>query len=291
MPQVTETDPDPAQAGKRLTIRGNRFGSKKGTVKLDVRGLTISCPVSTWHDDIVVVSLPAGLDNLLQGNEAGGLLRVGNEKGATTQRISVVPGSGARRPEIVSVPARVSPGNPFVILGEQFGKAKGKVDLVVSGKTPVSLKVTKWNESYVEAEIPTSVKWKEYLDAKVRVHVQNPAKGAAFVIVEKNAEFEPELVTRILMDFHVYKGKASKKETKTYQDFHDDLTNGWRVVASEVDFERVDNISVRWIERPKRGSTRPFSKTKLTKPKMYKQIPFQVGVVIQGPKGTKPFEE
>jgi hypothetical protein len=289
MPGIASVDTDPVRIGSTLTMRGSRFGEERGAVDLELGVFSVSCPVSTWHDDIIVATLPSGMETLLAGKKHQGVIRVKTERGTASKGVSIVPRSGEEPPRIEGVTNTIRPGDAIVVAGRHLGTTAGKVDFVSDGLAPVHGRVLQWKDHFIRVEMPTGVRWNRYADAKVKVQLHRTEPHAPFVHAEKNIKFEPELATRVLVEFHRVEGKASKRLTKRYTDFDQTLENGWQVLTSHLEYTSDPAVSVRWEERPKQGATRATARTRAVKPKGFKYFDLDVVLVIQGPRGTQPF--
>ncbi|MCP4677768.1 MAG: hypothetical protein GY854_20070 [Deltaproteobacteria bacterium] len=283
MPQITSTDPDPVRAGKTLTFYGHRFGTKKGSVTIKIGVLSASCAVKTWHDDVVIVTVPSGIETLLRGKKVPAVASVKNQIGTASKGISLVPGSGEESPRIVAMSKKVSPGDEIVIAGKHFGTDKGIVKIVSAGHMPISGRVIKWRDDWIRVQIPTTAEWREVVNAKVNIQLYRSS-----IYIEKEIRFEPKLATRVLLETNGFKSKL-KDLSKNFKNFDNRLLNGWSVVTSKVFYTRGRHYSVRWIERPEPGATRMTCKTQVRADQNSIEAHYDIVVVIQGPAGTQPF--
>ncbi len=248
-----------------------------------------SCPVSTWHDDVIIATLPTGIDALLQGKKKDAILRVKTAKGTASKGVSIVPSAGVDSPLIDVVPDKVSPGEKMVISGKQFGVSVGKVDLVSVGLSPISCRVVSWTDNLIYVEVPADASWNQFADATVSVQPHKTDPGAPDVNAEKAIQFEPRLVRRVYVKNLLVEGRATKKETKILSAFGRDLINGWRVTTVHKDYVEDTGVVVRWLERPKPGGTKTKCKVRAVKPKGYKRYGLTLVLVVEGPRGTSPF--
>ena len=279
LPQITSIHPSQISCGKNVTIRGQRFGGQRKTVRVVLRGTRFTIPVVSWKDTVVHAKVPSVLSTLLDGQEVKATLQLKNKEGTAQKTCWLRPTTGVEAPLIDSHPSSVRPGWRFTLAGRRFGKDGGTVHLRGQGKN-IKLKVHSWKEQHIIAELPSQIKGLK--PAVMQLIVSPPHRKAA----KANIHFEPNYVYRILVEQkECHQGVAATLFPHT-------LKNGWHVLYAEASGGNAttsgDQQAIRYEKRPKKEDTNTELKVSFRFREGTSSAWCTFGLLVRGPAGVAP---
>ena len=175
MARITGVSPMTVAVGGRLTIIGENFGATQRRVYLKLwrttgiissEGITqwqelieidgagqIECPVSSWGNRRVVVTIPGSLASVVGEREKQGKIYIALPE--YNHDIRVGPDPGSITPEIRALSSQtIRQGQTLVIEGVNFlTDHHGEVEFHLSGRT-IRARVEEWDDTYIISVFP-----------------------------------------------------------------------------------------------------------------------------------------
>lgn len=166
MSRITSFNPQPVslQGANDLYIMGANFGRGPGQVRITTGGTATALRVISWHDDSIIVRLPANLLDIVRaaipdafrGGEIEGRVSVETSRNIATGsvRLNAPPDLSRLQPRITSVsPEEVSPRHVLVLYGTNFLEEPGRVTFFMGTKR-FPARFEKWYDGLVSVVVP-----------------------------------------------------------------------------------------------------------------------------------------
>lgn len=281
-PRITSFSPEPVFVGQDITLRGVRFGSRRGTVSLVLNDLLIECRgINDWFDTRVDVTIPQGIEPMVGESTLRGYLILtpaGSDQRARAH-IRIASDLASRRPEVESLSSdTIQPGQLLLVEGRNFLSGRGRVEMQIAGESfPCSIEA--WADNYVAVMLNEDISGKHAGRGSVRITNTEGRLAAAPI------RFEPIIVREVIQIHEGLKalGLVGSKERVNHNDFT--LINGWRVVENSLEGW---GMGIAWgskyLIEPAAGSDQPKSRI-LMWADMCSAVSNVDTLVIEGPRG------
>jgi hypothetical protein len=225
---IHSVSPEAATVGERLTISGEGFGASPGTVAIVIGREVVYCPVSSWEQRRIVVTVSEDVQDIVGETEKEGFVRVmlsGGQLGPYWN-LTIRPDPSRITPEITSLStAEIRPGQTLIIEGRNFlTERRGTVTFAFSGFT-LRGGINDWDDTFISVTLPEGVSRLTRTDGTVTV------TNYVGLQVNKSITFVPTLHT-VTLESHRdayafiigYKGSSV--------DFDFELHNDWKVAEN-----------------------------------------------------------
>jgi hypothetical protein len=302
--RLESVTPQPVTPGQALTVLGEGFGTTRGRVSLNVERVWVSLPVDTWRDTHVVVTIPAGLADLVGTREKDARMAVHRaDSGAGTMTVRVAPDVARLTPVITSLSAtKVRPGQMFFVEGRNFFSREGRVRFEHVSSSGASLGTTLdgvvdlWDDTVVAVHLRGDLEGFTW-DASFAVEIEN-SEGLRSNTM--NVLLDPNVDTEVLVDTkeidtagsnNVCWGSEKDPQTKGFMTFEGrHLQNGWRLTTSNLypyvtSREYPSGACVYALHAPREHSTFPETGIYITNPSGSCWCHCDHVIEIEGPRG------
>lgn len=222
---IRSLTPGVATTGKSLTISGSDFGTRSGRVVIGIDRDRMDCPISSWSDRSIVVTVPEEFQPVVGMQDKVGFVWVklhGSENGPF-KNLTIRPDIEGMTPQITSLSTtELKPGAILLIEGENFyTEPRGTVEFRFGNKA-IDGQITEWQDRYIAVYMHGSTRGLPRTDGTVVV------RNHLNLQTVKSVTFVPNLTTVT----RVY-AREAWAIVVGYKAEHDDfsirLKNGWTV--------------------------------------------------------------
>ncbi len=301
-PRIRSVTPTPVATGRSVTISGDRFGPRQGTVELGFADRDVPEPldVTQWSNRRIVARVSESTDGLVPPDNSAVMLWVkpdGFEEHSLRDGKFIRLVSGLI-PRIVTLSSRtILPGQEITLHGEHFlDRSPGQVRFIFSGHSfDGYVKPGNWEENRIIVSLPETVSGLTSTDGHVEVENFRGRSSRHGIV------FLPNLETKRFVEsvWHHYRSSAAVGEygSKTKKEFillsithrrPTYLLNDW--VIKSIDLRKTSGPGSCSLEPPVSAgsSSLPnFIKIRVNKP--FSDVYCQFTLEIHGPAGTDPF--
>jgi len=289
--RITSFDPQPVslQGANDLYIMGANFGRGPGQVRITTGGAATVLRVISWHDNSIIVRLPANLLDIVRdaipdafrGGEIEGRVSVetsGNIASGSV-RLHAPPDLSRLQPRITSVsPEEVSPRHVLVLHGTNFLEDAGRVTFLM-GSERFPGRIEKWYDGLVSVVVP-EIKGFLAMDGRVEIETKLGLRTQSVF------KFQPALERRGLLTNYGNGGWLGPcmfgcTEVVTWHSFV--LQNGFVIKDVEL---RARGAHTDYRTRPRVGTTFPRTVLEIRVP-AFTFIYLSHFIFIEGPAGVR----
>jgi hypothetical protein len=302
--RLESVTPQPVTPGQTLTILGEGLGTARGRVSLNVERIWVSLPVDTWRDTHVVVTVPAGLADLVGAREKDARMELHRaDSGAGTMTVRLAPDVARLTPTITSLSTtKVRPGEMFFVEGRNFFSREGRVRFEHVSSSGASLGTTLdgivdlWDDTVVAVHLRADLEGFTW-DASFAVEIEN---GEGLRSNRLTVLLDPNVDTEVLVDTkeldvagsnNVCGPSEKHPQTRGFMTFEGrHLQNGWRLATSNLyayvsSRESPSGTCVYALRPPREHTTFPETGIYITNPSGSCWCHCDHVIEIEGPRG------
>ncbi len=159
LPIAKSLKPKKGSLGKKITVKGKKFGSIKGNIILTKKKNSINADkINLWKNKKIVFTCPWGTAS---GNNKIYVEKQGNYTSKKALKFKFI----APKPKISKVSGKVKNGKTIVVKGKNFGTEQASTEKIIS--RGVSLSVVEWTNKTITLTVEKITKKK-----KMRVQVK-----------------------------------------------------------------------------------------------------------------------
>lgn len=289
MSRITSFNPQPVslQGANDLYIMGANFGRGPGQVRITTGGTATVLRVISWHDDSIIVRLPANLLDIVRaaipdafrGGEIESRVSVETSRNIATGsvRLHAPPDLSRLQPRITSVsPEEVSPRHVLALHGTNFLDDAGRVTFLM-GSERFPGRIEKWYDGLVSVVVP-EIRGFLAMDGRVEIETKLGLRTQSVF------KFQPALERTGLIDSLTRGGQFGCNfgctDVVTWHNFV--LQNGWVIKDVEL---RTGGVRTTYRTRPRVGTTFPRTVLEVRTPAFTFVHVYQL-MIIEGPAGV-----